>query len=43
VDASRLDAPIAPGFSSVYVFALHGLVQHNVYHAGQIALIRKVL
>ena len=43
LDASRLDAPIVPSFSSVYVFALHGLVQHNVYHAGQIALIVKAV
>ena len=42
LDISRLDAPIAPGFSSVYV-TLHGLVQHNVYHAGQIALIVKAM
>jgi uncharacterized damage-inducible protein DinB len=40
VDTSRLDAPIVPGFSSIYV-TLHGLVQHNVYHAGQIALLKK--
>jgi uncharacterized damage-inducible protein DinB len=40
--ASRLDAPIVPGFSSVYV-TLHGLVQHDLYHAGQIALIKKAL
>jgi hypothetical protein len=31
-----------PGFSSVYV-TLHGLVQHNVYHAGQVALIVKAM
>jgi uncharacterized damage-inducible protein DinB len=42
LDASRLEAPIAPGFSSVYV-TLHGLVQHDVYHAGQIALVAKAL
>jgi uncharacterized damage-inducible protein DinB len=42
LDESRLDAPIVPGFSSAYV-TLHGLVQHNVYHAGQIALIKKAL
>ena len=42
LDASGLDAPIVPGFSSVYV-TLHGLVQHNVYHAGQVALIRKAI
>jgi uncharacterized damage-inducible protein DinB len=42
LDASRLDAPIVPGFSSLYV-TLHGLVQHNLYHAGQIALIKKTM
>ena len=42
VDESRLDAPIGPGFSIVYV-TLHGLVQHNVHHAGQIAVIKKWL
>ena len=40
LEGSRLDAPIVPGFSSVYV-TLHGLVQHNLYHAGQIALLKK--
>jgi len=42
LDASRLDAPIVPGISSVYV-TLHGLVQHNLYHAGQIALLTKAV
>ena len=30
LDVSRLDEPIVPGFSSVYVFALHGLAQHTL-------------
>jgi uncharacterized damage-inducible protein DinB len=42
VDASRLDEPIVPGYSSTYV-TLHGLVQHNLYHAGQIAILKKGL
>ena len=42
LEASRLDAPIVPGYSSVYV-TLHGLVQHNLYHAGQIALLTKAV
>ena len=42
VDEAGLDAPIVSGFSSVYV-TLHGLVQHNVYHAGQMALIVKAM
>jgi uncharacterized damage-inducible protein DinB len=36
----RLDEPIVPGMSSVYV-TLHGVVQHHLYHAGQIALLKK--
>ena len=44
VDESRLNEPIikdpnAP-FSSVYV-TLHGGVQHDLYHAGQIAILKK--
>lgn len=42
VDAARLDEPVLPGFSSVYVL-LHGVVQHNLYHAGQIALLKRAL
>jgi uncharacterized damage-inducible protein DinB len=42
LDDSRLDQPILEGMSSVYV-SLHGVVQHNLYHAGQIAILRKVL
>jgi uncharacterized damage-inducible protein DinB len=46
VDDSRLNDPIitnstAP-FSSVYV-TLHGGVQHDLYHAGQIAILKKAL
>jgi uncharacterized damage-inducible protein DinB len=36
----RLEEPIVPGRESVYV-TLHGLVQHHMYHAGQIALLKK--
>ena len=46
VDDSRLDQPIidhpAIPFSSVYV-TLHGGVQHDLYHAGQIAILKKAL
>lgn len=35
-----LDAPVVPGFSSLY-HTLHGLVQHNLYHAGQMVLLAK--
>jgi uncharacterized damage-inducible protein DinB len=38
---SRLDQPIIEGMSSVYV-TLHGIVQHDLYHAGQIAILKKV-
>jgi uncharacterized damage-inducible protein DinB len=40
LEASWLDAPILPGYSSVYV-TLQGLVQHNLYHGGQIAVLKK--
>ena len=43
---SRLDQPILDHpeikFSSVYV-TLHGGVQHDLYHAGQIAILKKAL
>jgi uncharacterized damage-inducible protein DinB len=40
LDESRLDQPIIEGMSSVYV-TLHGIVQHNLYHAGQISILKK--
>src|SRR5205085_6739692 len=46
VDESRLKEPIIKDpnmpFSSVYV-TLHGGVQHDLYHAGQIAILKKAL
>lgn len=46
VDEGRLDKPVIEGtttpFSSVYV-TLHGVVQHDLYHAGQIALLKKAI
>lgn len=46
LDESRLDEPIiddpSTPFSTVYV-TLHGIVQHDIYHAGQIALLKKVV
>jgi len=46
VDDSRLDQPIIDRpeipFSSTYV-TLHGGVQHDLYHAGQIAILKKAL
>jgi len=42
VPESRLDEPILEGKSSVYV-TLHGVIQHDLYHAGQIAILKKAL
>jgi uncharacterized damage-inducible protein DinB len=42
LDDAQLDAPILPEMSSRYV-TLHGVVQHTLYHAGQIAVIKKAL
>ena len=33
----------APGKNHSLVFMLHGVIQHNLYHAGQIALLKKAL
>ena len=40
LDDSRLDQPIIEGMSSVYV-TLHGVIQHSLYHAGQMAILKK--
>jgi uncharacterized damage-inducible protein DinB len=40
LEAARLDELSAAGKRSFYQEA-HGVVQHNIYHAGQIALLRK--
>jgi uncharacterized damage-inducible protein DinB len=46
LDESRLDEPIikdpSTPFSTVYV-TLQGVVQHDLYHAGQIAILKKAL
>jgi len=42
VDESRLDEPIVEGKSSVYV-TLHGVIQHDLYHAGQMAILKKAV
>lgn len=42
LDESRLDEPILAGLSTVYV-TLHGVIQHDLYHAGQIAMLKKAL
>ncbi len=40
--ASRLDAKVR-GKSHDHYVILHGMVQHDLYHAGQIALLKKAL
>jgi uncharacterized damage-inducible protein DinB len=40
LDDSGLDEPILEELSSRYV-TLHGVVQHDLYHAGQIAILKK--
>lgn len=42
VSDSMLDQPILEGYSSIYV-TLHGMVQHNTSHAGQIGLLKKAI
>ncbi len=46
IDDSRLDQPIIDSaeipFSSAYV-TLHGGIQHSLYHAGQIAILKKAI
>ena len=42
VGEERLDDPILDGLSTVYV-TLHGIIQHDLYHAGQIAMLKKAL
>ena len=40
LDERRLDESIVEGMSSVYV-TVHGVIQHDLYHAGQIAILKK--
>jgi len=42
VNEERLDQPILPGMPSVYI-TVQGVVQHDLYHAGQIAILKKAL
>lgn len=42
VNDSRLDQPILDGLATVYV-TLQGVVQHDLYHAGQIAILKRAL
>ena len=41
LDEAKLDENVPGTTYSVY-FLLHGVVQHDLYHAGQIALLKKV-
>jgi hypothetical protein len=41
LDDARLDQRVFEGMPSVYV-TLHGIIQHNLYHAGQIAILKKI-
>jgi uncharacterized damage-inducible protein DinB len=40
LDGARLFEPLAEGKPSAY-FTLHGIIQHGLYHAGQIAMLKK--
>ena len=40
LDPARLDDKVPGKPYSIY-FLLHGVIQHNLYHAGQIALLKK--
>ena len=42
LDGSRLDTPIIEDMSSVYI-TLQGVVQHDLYHSGQIAILKRAL
>ncbi len=42
LDPARLDEPVPGQAISIYVM-LHGAVQHDLYHAGQLALLLKAL
>ena len=41
-DESRLEE-IVPGRNHSYYVMIHGVIQHALYHAGQVALLRKAL
>jgi uncharacterized damage-inducible protein DinB len=42
LDPERLDERVRGKPYSIY-FLLHGVIQHNLYHAGQIAILKKAL
>jgi uncharacterized damage-inducible protein DinB len=41
LEDSQLDQPLPARKRSAYV-EVHGVIQHNLYHAGQIAVLRKI-
>jgi uncharacterized damage-inducible protein DinB len=41
-DEGRLGEQV-PGKADTYYELLHGVIQHDLYHAGQIALLKKIL
>lgn len=41
-DVRRLDDTV-PGRSHSFYVMIHGVIQHDLYHAGQVALLRKAL
>lgn len=41
LDEARLQEPMFEGMIRVEV-VLHGIIQHNIYHAGQISLLKKI-
>jgi len=42
IDDTKLEE-IVPGMNYSNYFMLHGVIQHDLYHAGQIALLKKAL
>lgn len=40
LEEERLNEPLAEGKPSAY-FTIHGVIQHTLYHAGQIALLKR--
>ena len=40
LDPARLDQPVMKDGPTLYAL-LHGIVQHHIYHAGQISLLKK--
>jgi uncharacterized damage-inducible protein DinB len=42
LDESRLE-DLAPGTGYTLYYLLHGVIQHDLYHAGQIALLKKAV